>query len=132
MELLFRIRKYDKYDSDNDSSDDDSVVIKIFSRNSKTRKRKLFRERWNRNSLISLAINENSFKMEYRMSYYAFNNLHSILKDNLKVNDNMARVSNMECNTESITTESRLACFLIVLGGGRVVEAMRTHGVSRT
>ena len=66
------------------------------------------------------------------MSYYAFNNLHSILKDNLKVNDNMARVSNMECNTESITTESRLACFLIVLGGGRVVEAMRTHGVSRT
>lgn len=124
------ISKIEQSDSLSESSYD-SQIQKIFATKLKTRKRKLQRERWNNAYLIPLAINENSFKMEYRMTHYAFLYLHSLLKNDLTVNEIMATISNCESNSTNITTESRLGCFLILLGGGRVAECMRTHGVSK-
>ena len=41
----------------------------------------------------------------------------------------MARVA---VKSAPITSDSRLGMALIILGGGRVTEAMRTHGVSKS
>lgn len=36
-----------------------------------------------------------------------------------------------KCESEAITVASRLGAALIMLGGGRKLEAMRTHGISK-
>jgi hypothetical protein len=36
------------------------------------------------------------------------------------------------CGSKAITSSSRLAAALIILGGGRCIEAMRTHGLSKS
>lgn len=44
----------------------------------------------------------------------------------------MARLSMSKCNSDISTTERRVAAALLVLAGGRSIEAMRTHGLGWT
>ena len=89
----------------------------------------LFRKRWDSKYLLNLAINENSFISEYRLNPASFDLLHDILKDQLQVNESKAKCSMSKTGSAPITTLSRLGAVLIELGGGRRMEAMRTHGL---
>ena len=44
----------------------------------------------------------------------------------------MARRAMAKCKSDEITTCSRLGAALIILVGGRNIEAMRTHGLSKS
>jgi hypothetical protein len=110
----------------------------------------LYRPRWESNRLRELAELEGSFIAEYRFSPREFDILHLLLKDNLTANERMSNVSTARSGSSSISSDSRLGkihhicviylvifLFIIgialtILGGGRRIEAMRTHGVSRT
>jgi hypothetical protein len=123
----------DSSHSDNDElmDDDDSDFIMLFFFNGRTervKKSPIFRRRWDSDYLLPLAHNENSFIQEYRMPYCSFLELHSILVNRLTVNEKMARISTPSA---PISTVSRLGAALIMLGGGRSMEAMRTHGLAR-
>ena len=52
-----------------------------------------------------------------------------MLEPRLSVDKVMAKVS--VPTSEPITTNSRLGAALIILAGGRAMEAMRTHGISK-
>jgi hypothetical protein len=52
-----------------------------------------------------------------------------MLEPGLTVDQDMA---NMATNSGPITSHSRLGAALIILAGGRRIEAMRTHGISST
>lgn len=89
------------------------------------------RVRWNSEYLISLALNENSFHREYRMPRSAFVALHRLMTPLLTVNNTMAQKAMSRTGSSPISTESRLCAALIMLGGGRSIEAMRTHGLAK-
>ena len=50
----------------------------------------------------------------------------------LEKDKEMARRAMGKCKSDHITTSSRLGAALIILAGGRALEAMRTHGLSRS
>jgi len=66
------------------------------------------------------------------MNPASYDILLEMLTPSLAVNQNMANMAMNQCKSKPITADSRLAACLIILGGGRVMESMRTHGLSRT
>jgi hypothetical protein len=68
---------------------------------------------------------------EYRVDPKGFDILHQLLSQMLSVNDEMASRSMSSSRSNPITSSSRLGAALIMLGGGRRIEAMRTHGISQ-
>lgn len=55
-----------------------------------------------------------------------------MLNPYLQVDDEMARRSMATSGLQSSSVESRLGAGLILLSGGRIMEAMRTHGLARS
>ena len=92
----------------------------------------LFRKRWDCQYLLELANKENSFIAEYRLNNKCFDILHNLLQPMLEVDQRMASISMARTKSQPISTASRLGAALIMLGGGRRIEAMRTHGMART
>jgi hypothetical protein len=92
----------------------------------------LFRIRWNSEYLINLAIKENSFCAEYRLDPKRFKIIHELIAPMISVNQSMAQVSMSKSGSAPISSDSRLGAALIMLAGGRRIEAMRTHGLSKT
>jgi hypothetical protein len=92
----------------------------------------LFRKRWDSEYLLNLAVSEGSFVSEYRLSPRCFDELIRYLEPSLRVNEEMAALAMSRCRSERINTSSRVASALILLAGGRVIEAMRTHGLSQS
>jgi hypothetical protein len=84
---------------------------------------------WESEYLVDLAIRENSFVAEYCVDPGGFGILHELLGPMIE-SDPMARVSNGRGNTSPISSASKLGAALILLAGGRRLEAMRTHGVA--
>ncbi len=91
-----------------------------------------FRERWRSEYLRNLAINEGSFVDEYRLDPGGFDHLLQMLMPDLNTNQDMADLSMSTSGSGPISEASRLGAALILLGGGRRIEAMRTHGLSQT
>ena len=90
---------------------------------------KYFRTRWREGYCRDLAEKENSFIAEYRLDPVSFDLQSEMLAPDLGVNEAMA---NLSSKSGLITNHSRLGCALIILAGGRRIEAMRTHGVSQS
>lgn len=105
------------------------TIVTYYTASMHIRESKRFRKRWDSDYLINLAIEKDSFVKEYRLNPTAFNHLHELLYDNLCVDARMAEVALSGTNTRLYSTHSRLAAALIILGGGRCMEAMRTHGM---
>ncbi|KAJ1430045.1 hypothetical protein B484DRAFT_396117 [Ochromonadaceae sp. CCMP2298] len=116
-----------------DSDDEDALaaceVQTELSNN--VRGQALFRRRWDCEYLVDLAIKENSFVAEYRVDVAGFDLLNQMLETKLGVNEEMAARAMNVCGSAPISTASRLGAALIMLGGGRRIEAMRTHGISQ-
>lgn len=70
--------------------------------------------------------------MEYRVTPKAFFILVEMLTPALEKNTEMARRAMNQCGSKPISVASRVGACLIILGGGRIMEAMRTHGLSHT
>lgn len=98
----------------------------------KGRSSAFFRKRWDSEYLMNLAIQENTFVSEYRLDPGGFQILVDMLRPALDVNEDMAGRSMATSGSGPISTDSRLAAALIMLSGGRYVEAMRTHGLSKS
>ncbi len=92
----------------------------------------LFRKRWDSEYLLQLACNENSFVAEYRVDPKGFDILVEILGPMLEKDNDMAKRSMSKCKSSPISPTSRLGACLIILAGGRVIEAMRTHGMAKS
>lgn len=90
----------------------------------------LYRKRWDEDYLWNLAITEGSFVEEYRMLPLTFDLLHETIKGQLEVDVTMAARAMNTCNSTPISTRSRLASALVLLGGGKPMESMRTHGLA--
>jgi hypothetical protein len=82
--------------------------------------------------LVNLAIRERSFLAEYRLESQSFDILVQLLGSTLQSNHEMANLTAIRCQSEPISAESRIAAALIMLAGGRYVEAMRTHGFAKS
>jgi hypothetical protein len=104
-----------------------SIVVSTFKR---FKSPSFFRERWNSEYLRNLAICEGSFVDEYRLDPGGFDHLLQLLMPSLSVNEVLASNAMGTSGSGPISEASRLGAALIMLGGGRRIEAMRTHGVS--
>lgn len=101
------------------------ILTNILKRNSS-----LYRKRWDSQYLRNLAENEGSFLAEYRVDPGGFDLLHEILESSIQRDDRFSSIAMGTSGSAPITTASRLGAALIMLGGGRRLEAMRTHGLS--
>ncbi len=121
-------------DSDDSDNSDDEVIFAVASALCLTKFQgpAEFRKRWDCEYLVNLAIRERSFKRENRMEPREFDILHELFAPRLTVNQGMARLAISRAGSGPIPSASRLACALILLGGGRITEVMRAHGVSRS
>ena len=91
-----------------------------------------FFRRWDNNYLLKLAENEGSFKAEFRMDIACFDDkLFHILEASLCVDDSKALNCLSTSGSALISAASRLAGALIMLGGGRYTEKMRTIGIAK-
>ncbi len=86
------------------------------------------RRRWDSDRFLDLAVKEGSFLQEYRMNIKEFRILFNLLEPYLQRNEKMAKLRSGDSGL--ITAMSRLGVALIILGGGRNMEAMRTHGIA--
>lgn len=92
----------------------------------------LFRRRWDSDYMMNLAIDESSVVAEYRMPPAAFLCMAEILSDILRKNEiKQAAVLSLS-GSKPVSVMSRIGASLIILAGGRYVEAMRTHGLARS
>lgn len=116
------------------NSEDDEIleeqILPHILTNFLKRNSSLFRKRWDSDYLRSLAVNEGSFLAEYRVDPGGFDILHDILENSIQRNDRYSAIAMGTAGSAAITTASRLGAALIMLGGGRRIEAMRTHGIS--
>jgi hypothetical protein len=110
--------------------DDDENTFSLVHLNS--RSPSLFRQRWQSTYLRALAENENSFISEYRLSPRQFDVLVHMLQPALEINESMARRALNYTGSSIITPASRVASALLTLAGGRYIESMRTHGISKS
>ena len=92
----------------------------------KERSSPLHRRRWESERLIDLAQREGSFVAEYRLDPRGFDMLLNLIRADLEKD-----TSFLGDNVEPISSDSRLGAALIMLGGGRYIEAMRTHGLAK-
>jgi hypothetical protein len=109
-----------------------AFIVLNNSQHKRERVSSFYRIRWKEKYLRDLAEREDSFVAEYRMSPVCFDCLHSILEPLLQVNETKALASMGNDSNRLISTASRLGIALIILGGGRSMESMRTHGVSKS
>lgn len=93
---------------------------------------RITRKRWDSDYLWDLSLREGSFLSEYRLDSRSFQLLHDMLEPALNGDTEMARRANSGCLSAPISSQSRLGVALIMLGGGRKTEAMRTHGVAES
>lgn len=113
------------------NEEEDAIIPAIVSiLPSVDRRSSLFRLRWNSEYLLNLANQEGSFIAEYRVDPAGFNILNDLLCESLSVNEKFAKLSMSKTGSSHISTASRLGAALIMLGGGRRIEAMRTHGIA--
>jgi hypothetical protein len=125
------------FDLRNDIINDNlNVVIAaaavLSTRTTYPRSAALFRHRWNCEYLVDLATRENSFVAEYRLDPAGFDQLVQMLTPALEVDQKMAAIAMSSSYSQRITEGSRLGAALIILAGGRRIEAMRTHGLAET
>ncbi len=115
--------------SDSDFDDEDDLLFILLLQSTKLRSTPLYRKRWDANFFVPLASLENSFVSEYRMDYRSFDLLVGLLSENslLNMNEEFARRA---VPSAPISVASRVGSALILLGGGRITEAMRTHGIA--
>jgi hypothetical protein len=129
---LKRVR--DAFNALFDSDDEDAVaagaVQTELSQN--VRASSIFRRQWDAQYLVDLAVREKSFVAEYRVDVGRFDLLHQMLETSLEVNETKAAAAMNVCGSAPISTASRLGAALIMLGGGRRIEAMRTRGISES
>lgn len=92
----------------------------------------LYRQRWQSDYLTNLAIREDTFVSEYRLTPQAFDRLLHTLEPYLQVDNHMSQLAMSRTGSAFISKASRVAVTLIILAGGRVIEAMRTHGIAKT
>lgn len=129
--------------SDFDTDSDEETVSKSIAMlmhhamvtniiNCAVRDRDSFRKRWDSPYLVDLAQKENSFVSEYRMTAERFNLLHEMLEPILQKDEKMQKVRSCASGSAPISTASRFGIGMIKLGGGRLSEAMRTHGVAKS
>ena len=111
-----------------DEEEDDAQLLESIS---SSKSSSLFRKRWDDEYLVALAQREQLFHREYRMDPSSFTALVDMLSDTLTVNDTMASLSCTWSGSGSINFASWVGAALIMLGGGRYVEAVRTHGISK-
>ena len=113
--------------------DDDDIECMVFPflllRNHQ-RSSALSRKRWDSEYLLNLAVNEGSFVAEYRVDPRGFDVLHQLLESTIKRSGRFSAVSMATSGSSERTSASRLGAALIMLSGGRRIEAMRTHGLS--
>jgi hypothetical protein len=76
-------------------------------------------------------LNENSFIREYRVDPSGFDHLIQLLTPRLSIDETMAQRSMNQTKSLPITVASRVGAGLIMLSGGRYMESMRTHGMSK-
>jgi hypothetical protein len=88
--------------------------------------------RWEEEYLRLLALQENSFVAEYRLDPMSFDVLLEIIRPCIEVSEDHSLRPFGTCGSKAITSSSLLAAALIILGGGRCIEAMRTHGLSKS
>lgn len=118
--------------AEEDDSDDEleALLTPFLLRNVHQRNSALFRKRWDSAYLVDLAVNEGSFISEYRVDPGGFDVLNQLLSSSLERDVKYSNLSVSKSGSASITSASRLGAALIMLGGGRRLEAMRTHGIS--
>lgn len=131
MKEMFQIIEISSDESSEDEEEDELLEYNLFFSNS-FRNPKLYRRRWDSNYFMLLALQENSFITEYRMDFDSFDSLVTMIRDSnfLNIHHQNAKNSVRGAGSDMITLESRVGAALIVLGGGRITEAMRTHGIS--
>ena len=113
-----------------DDDDSESMIFTSFLLQSHQRSSPLFRKRWDSDYLLGLARNEGSFIAEYRVDPRGFGILHEILYESISRDAKYSSMAMSKSGSSEITSASRLGATLIMLGGGRRVESMRTHGLS--
>ena len=118
--------------ADDEDSDDemDALLFPCLVRLHRQRNSSLFRKRWDSSYLVNLAVNEGSFLSEYRVDPGGFDVLLKILGNSIQRSEKFSKLSMSSSGSAGITPASRLGAALIMLGGGRTIEAMRTHGMS--
>lgn len=117
------------------ADEDDDIELFIFPfflRAVHQRNSPLFRKRWDDKYLVNLAVNESSFVAEYRLDPGGFDVLNKLLGDDIARNVKFSTLASSRSGSAPISTGSRLGAALIMLGGGRRIEAMRTHGISKS
>ena len=67
---------------------------------------------------------------EYRVDPRGFDILHELLESSINRSGRFSAASMATSGSSEITPASRLGATLIMLSGGRRIEAMRTHGLS--
>lgn len=91
------------------------------------REEPLYRKRWDSEYLLELALNESSFVAEYRMTPAAFACLTDMLTPALSKQEGRQLAVLSNSGSLPVSPMSRVGCALIILAGGRYIEAMRTH-----
>lgn len=91
----------------------------------------IHRRRWDSEYLWNLAVNEGSFVAEYRLRPQHYCELETLLEPFLCKNQEMACRAMNSSQSKPISVASRLGAALIMLSGGRQIEAMRTHGLAK-
>lgn len=86
----------------------------------------------NSDYLVDLALRERSFLTEYRLDPQSFDLLVEYLSPALHANQAMSSLAMNQCGSQMISVASRVGAGLIILGGGRPMESMRTHGLAKT
>ena len=112
---------------DDDDIEAFNVIINNFER---VRSPSILRYRWDCQYLLDLSSEEGLFITEYCMNSASFDVLHQLLQPYLEVDNVKAGNAMNKTGSLPISTASRLGQALILLGGGRSTEVMRTHGVS--
>jgi hypothetical protein len=111
-----------------DGDDDEEIAIQY--QLNVYRDAALFRKRWDSQYLINLAEHEGSFVSEYRIDPGGFDVLVNLVQEVMPCDKKMALVKAAESQSDPISIDSKVGAALILLGGGRVMESMRTHGMS--
>lgn len=119
-------------DDDDDEDIIDMFLIPLICKNSLRRNGAIFWKRWDSEYMRNLAVDEGSFVAEYRVDPGGFDILLEVLGDSLRTNTKFSALAMAESGSKEITPASRLGAALIMLGGGRRLEAMRTHGIARS
>ena len=118
-----------------EDDDESATIVAVLNCDERVyRSSSLYRKRWDSEYLVNLAVQEGSFTAEYRLSpsLREFDTLNMILCRSLETNQDMAKIAMSQCGSRPISTASRIGAALIMLSGGRKVEAMRTHGLSKS